>query len=210
LRTFKGMFVTFEGVDGSGKSTQIAVLRQSLENRGIEVVVIREPGGTLIGEKIRSILLDRANDGMTSGTELFLYEAARAQIVHDVILPALLAGKAVICDRFFDSTVAYQGYGRGLDLVSIHLLNDLAAEGLQPDLTYYLDLPVKAAIERMHVREGEQDRIEQEGFAFMERVRTGYLALAAEHKRIITLDAMAPVMELADHIERTFWEVCNT
>jgi len=210
VRTGKGLFVTFEGIDGSGKSTQVTSLRSSLEDKGIQVIVIREPGGTRIGEKIRSILLDKANTGMSSRTELMLYEAARSQIVDEVILPSLKEGKVVICDRFFDSTIAYQGYARGVDLESINLLNQFAAGGLQPDLTFLLDLPVKAALDRMHIRVGEKDRLELEGYEFMENVRSGYLAWAGKNKRIVTLDAMSPASVMAEYIDSKFWEVFNT
>jgi dTMP kinase len=206
----KGLFVTFEGIDGSGKSTQVSALRKSLEDKGTEVVVIREPGATLIGEKIRSILLDKDHSKMSSETELLLYEAARAQIVNEVIRPALQAGKVVICDRFYDSTVAYQGYARGLSLESIDFLNQLATGGLEPDLTFLLDLPAEDAWERMDVREGAQDRLELEGFRFMEKVRAGYLELAGKHARIIKVDALSPATVLAKYIDRKFWEVVNT
>lgn len=206
----KGLFVTFEGIDGSGKSTQVSALRKSLEDKGTEVIVIREPGATLIGEKIRSILLDKAHSKMSSETELLLYEAARAQIVYEVIRPALQAGKVVICDRFYDSTVAYQGYARGLSLESIDFLNQLATGGLEPDLTFLMDLPAKDAWERMDVREGAQDRLELEGFSFMEKVRAGYLELAGKHARIIKVDALSPATVLAKYIDRKFWEVVNT
>lgn len=206
----KGLFVTFEGIDGSGKSTQVSALRKSLEDKGTEVIVIREPGATLIGEKIRSILLDKAHSKMSSETELLLYEAARAQIVYEVIRPALQAGKVVICDRFYDSTVAYQGYARGLSLESIDFLNQLATGGLEPDLTFLMDLPAKDAWERMDVREEAQDRLELEGFSFMEKVRAGYLELAGKHARIIKVDALSPATVLAKYIDRKFWEVVNT
>ena len=206
----KGLFVTFEGIDGCGKTTQVTALKDSLEKKGTKVIVIREPGATLIGEKIRSILLDKANSGMSSETELLLYEAARAQIVNEVIRPALKAGKVVICDRFYDSSVAYQGYARGLPLESIDSLNRFAAGGLEPDLTFLLDLPAQAARDRMNIREGSEDRLEIEGLLFMEKVRAGYLELAGKHARIITLDAMSPATVLAEYIDRKFWEVVYT
>ena len=206
----KGLFVTFEGIDGCGKTTQVTALRKSLEEKGTKVIVIREPGATLIGEKIRSILLDKANCGMSSETEVLLYEAARAQIVNEVIRPALREGKVVICDRFYDSSVAYQGYARGLPLESIDSLNRFATGGLEPDLTYLLDLSAEAAWERMNIREGSHDRLEIEGLGFMEKVRAGYLELAGKHARIIILDAMSPATVLAEYIDHKFWEVFNT
>jgi len=207
VRMDKGLFVTFEGIDGCGKTTQVTALKNSLESKGTKVVVIREPGATLIGEKIRSILLDKANYGMSSETEVLLYEAARAQIVNEVIRPALHAGEVVICDRFYDSSVAYQGYARGLPLESIDSLNRFATGGLEPDLTFLLDLPAAAAWERMNGREGAHDRLEIEGLGFMEKVRAGYLELAGKHARIIKLDAMSPATVLAEYIDRNFWEV---
>jgi len=207
VRIDKGLFITFEGIDGCGKTTQVTALKNSLESKGTKVIVIREPGATLIGEKIRSILLDKANYGMSSETEVLLYEAARAQIVNEVIRPALRAGEVVICDRFYDSSVAYQGYARGLPLESIDFLNRFATGGLEPDLTFLLDLPAEAAWERMNDREGVHDRLEIEGLGFMEKVRAGYLELAGKHARIIKLDAMSPATVLAEYIDRNFWEV---
>jgi len=207
VRKGNGLFVTFEGIDGCGKTTQVTALKASLEAKGTKVIVIREPGATFIGEKIRSILLDNANCGMSSETEVLLYEAARAQIVSEVIRPALLEGKVVICDRFYDSSVAYQGYARGLPLESIDSLNQFATGGLEPDLTFLLDLPAQAAWERMNIREGSHDRLEIEGLGFMEKVRAGYLELAGKHARIIRLDAMSPATVLAEYIDRKFWEV---
>jgi len=210
VRMDKGLLVTFEGIDGCGKSTQVTALKDSLEEKGTKVIVIREPGATPIGEKIRSILLDKANFVMSSETEVLLYEAARAQIVNEVIRPALRAGNVVICDRFYDSSVAYQGYARGLPLESIDSLNRFATGGLEPDLTFLLDLPAQAAWERMNIREGSHDRLEIEGLGFMEKVRAGYLELAGKHARIIKLDAMSPATVLAEYIDRKFWEVVYT
>lgn len=207
MRIKRGLLITFEGIDGCGKTTQVTALKNSLESKGTKVIVIREPGATLIGEKIRSILLDKANDKMSSETEVLLYEAARAQIVNEVIRPALRAGEVVICDRFYDSSVAYQGFARGLPLESIDFLNRFATGGLEPDLTFLLDLPAEAAWERMNDREGAHDRLEIEGLGFMEKVRAGYLELAGKHARIIKLDAMSPTTVLAEYIDRNFWEV---
>jgi dTMP kinase len=202
----KGIFVTFEGIDGSGKSTQVDSFRSLLTGRGIDFLQVREPGGTAIGEKIRSILLDRDNYGMTSEAELLLYEAARSQNVKDVIRPALEVGKVVICDRFYDSSVAYQGYARGLDLESVEFLNRFATRGLEPDLTFLLDLPAHEAHNRMNVRQETMDRLEAEGLDFMEKVRAGYLEMARRHPRIVKLDAMSPPTVLAEYIDRKFWE----
>ena len=206
----KGIFVTFEGIDGSGKSTQVDSFRSTLTDRGIDFLQVREPGGTAIGEKIRSLILDRDNYGMTSEAELLLYEAARSQNVRDVIRPALEAGKVVICDRFYDSSVAYQGYARGLELEAVEFLNRFATRGLEPDLTFLLDLPAAEAHNRMNVRQETMDRLEIEGLGFMEKVRAGYLELAGRHPRIVKLDAMSPPTVLAEYIDRKFWEVVNT
>jgi dTMP kinase len=203
----KGLLVTFEGIDGCGKSTQVSALKDSLIEKGLQVIVIREPGATLIGEKIRSVLLDKDNFGMCSETEVLLYEAARAQIVNEVIRPALRDRKVVICDRFFDSSVAYQGYARGLPLEAIDFLNRFAAGGLEPDLTFLLDLPAEAALERMSTREDPHDRLEIEGLEFMKKVRAGYLSMSDRNARMVKMDAMSPATVLAEYIDRKFWEV---
>ena len=142
----KGIFITFEGIDGCGKSTQTALCREWLESLGKTVLLVREPGGTKIGEKIRSLLLDKDNGAMAPMTELFLFEAARAQIVEETIKPALEEGKVVICDRFFDSSVAYQGCARGLGADMVSRLNMYATGGLAPDITFFLDISVEEAI----------------------------------------------------------------
>lgn len=185
----KGLFITFEGVEGCGKSTQIERLRGYLsDERGLAVVVTREPGGTVVAEAIRRVLLDPAHAGMASITELLLYEAARAQHFRECIAPALAAGEVVLCDRFTDSTVAYQGAGRGLDAAMIAQLNSIAAEGVSPDCTFLLDVPVAVGMERVRGR-GATDRIERESLDFHEKVRQGYLALAEDApERIMILD----------------------
>ncbi len=188
-----GCLITFEGIDGTGKSTQIAHLAASLREAGLEVLVLREPGGTAIGEAIRKILLDCENKGMSIQTELLLFEAARAQLVREVIQPALAAGTWVICDRFYDSTTVYQGYGRGLDLDMIESLNSIAVDGCQPDATLLLDLSVEAAISRLSGRTEKADRLDGEGVAFMNSIREGYLRLAARSNgRITVVDASLP------------------
>jgi len=204
-----GLFITFEGVDGSGKTTQIRKLRDSLETQGIAVDLIREPGGTAIGEQIRNLLLDKSNGEMSSETELLLYEAARSQIVRERILPSLKAGRVVICDRFFDSTTAYQGYGRGLDLGDIERLNRWATGGLEPDLTFFLDLPVKDAMRRMEGRLIDSDRLEEEGYEFLSRVRDGYLEILARNSRMVLLDATTPIDSIYKQIQSKVWEVIN-
>lgn len=196
-------FVVFEGVDGSGKSTQVALAAEALRAQAREVLVTREPGGTRLGEAVRSLLLDVKHTGMAGETEALLYAAARAQCVREVIAPALARGMVVLCDRFTDSTLAYQGYGRGLDLAFLRRINDLATGGLYPALTIVLDLPVNEA--RRRRRAGQRDRLEREADSFYERVRAGYLALAEETpENYLVLEADAPAAVLAARIlERT-------
>lgn len=192
----RGVFITIEGIDGSGKTTHVNRLNTVLEERGFSIIQLREPGGTDIGESIRQILLSRKNDGMTSETELLLFEAARAQLVRDVIEPALAAGKIVLSDRFMDSTVAYQGYGRGMDLELIDRLNAFAVGSCRPDLTVLLDVEPLEAANRVHKR-SQSDRMDDAGLAFMERTRAGYLAIAArEPQRVRVLSALPPKEEL--------------
>jgi len=171
----KGKFITFEGSEGCGKSTQSKLACEYLKSKGYDVLFIREPGGTKISEKIRIVLLDKKNDKMSQMCEMLLYMAARAQIIDEVIKPALERGKVVICDRFLDSTVAYQGYGLGM---SVHLINSLGhfvTQGIHPDLTLLLDVPVKKGLKH---RAGSSDRIEQRSLAYHNRVRRGYFKLA--------------------------------
>ena len=208
MKSKRGVFISFEGIDGSGKSTQILRLKSLLEGKGFSVIFVREPGGTLVSERIRPILLDKGSAGMKPEAELLLFEAARAQIVREVIEPALFRGEIVICDRFFDSTVAYQGYARGIDLDTIHKLNDFATGGLEPDITFLLDLPVEDAVKRQGKR-GEKDRMELEGVAFMQKVRDGFLTHASSKDRMVVLDARNEEMVLAQTIENKFWEVVD-
>ncbi|MBP5775022.1 MAG: dTMP kinase, partial [Clostridiales bacterium] len=185
----KGLFITFEGIDGCGKSTQTALCREWLESMGREVLMVREPGGTKIGEKIRELLLDKKNSSMAPMTELFLFEAARAQIVEETIKPAIASGKVVICYRFFDSSFAYQGCARGLGPEMVTRLNMDATGGLAPDITFFLDISVVEALKRRNTRGEEKDRIESAGDAFQEKVRDGFVRAAREDKRIVTIDA---------------------
>lgn len=200
-----GLFITFEGGEGSGKTTQLKALLTHLRSTGRDAVETRDPGGTPIGKQIRALLLDRENTRMAPATELLLYEASRAQLVHEVIRPALTTGRIVLCDRFTDSTVAYQGYGRGLDLDLIARLNALATDGLRPDLTFLLDLDpavgLLRATQRVAGRQEPQDRIEEEVLAFHQRVRFGYRAMAAaEPDRVIVLDASLGMAEIEGRI----------
>ncbi|MFP4070646.1 MAG: dTMP kinase [Desulfovibrionales bacterium] len=179
------MFITFEGIEGCGKSTQCTLLKEILENQGRKVLLTREPGGSRLGQVLRTILLDIANQDLTGEAELFLYLADRSQHVSQVIRPALDAGTVVISDRYADSTVVYQGYGRGLDPKLLHTFNDVAVSGLWPDLTLLLDLPVEQGLKRALTRnfqEGQTEsegRFEAESMSFHGRVREGYLTWAA-------------------------------
>lgn len=194
-----GTFLTFEGGEGSGKSTQMRLLARHLESLGHTVRSLREPGGTAAGEAIRGILLDPAYAGMDAHTELMLYEAARAQLVAEVIEPALQAGEVVICDRFYDSTTAYQGHGRGLSLDEIARLNRIATRGLVPDRTILLDVEVSAGIER--ATRFATDRLEGEGAAFHQRVREGFLSIAAaEPDRVRRVDASRTIEEVTEQV----------
>ena len=184
----KGLFITFEGIDGCGKSTQFQMLKDHLTSLGKDFIVVREPGGTVIGEKIREILLNKKNDSMRPLTELLLFESARAQITEEVIKPALENGTSVLCDRFFDSTYAYQGYARKLGADKVLMLNELATGGLEPDITFLIDIPVSVALERRGIRGEADDRMEALGTAFQEDVRKGYLEAAEKFPRIKVID----------------------
>ncbi len=189
-QTQRGSFITFEGIDGSGKTTQLSGIAEYLENQGKEVLKLREPGGTSIGEQIRTILLSRGNMAMSVETELMLFAAARAQLVREVIEPALAEGKWVLCDRFMDSTTVYQGYGRQIDLQMIGQLNSIAVGRCKPDLTLLFDLSVEAAGARLAARSEKSDRLDLESKSFAERIRKGYLELAsAEPSRFKVIDA---------------------
>ncbi len=199
-RESRGTFITFEGVDGAGKSTQVALLVERLRAEGREVVQLREPGGTAISEKIRAILLDPANDEMSPECELLLFEASRAQLVREVIEPAVARGAIVVCDRFYDSTHAYQAGGRGFDDTLVRRANELGSCGLVPALTIVLDMDPEDAYERAGQR-GEHDRMEAEGLAFQQRVRADYLALAeAEPERVRLVGAAGEPAEVAARI----------
>ena len=199
------LFITFEGIEGCGKTTQIKRLADRLEGYGLPLVTTLEPGGTDIGRRIRRILLDAKSKDLTPLTELILYIADRTQHVEEVIKPALEAGKWVLCDRFFDATMAYQGSARGQDEALIGFLNEMATQGLVPDLTFLLDCPVEVGLQRARKRDSQgtqkgQDRFEREAVAFHLKVRDAYLALAETHsKRFAVIDASVDrdVMEKA-------------
>ena len=189
-------FITLEGVDGAGKSTQARLLARALDLAGYQVVTLREPGGTAISEKIRALLLDPANMAMGDTCELLLYEAARAQLVHEVIAPALAAGKVVLCDRFYDSTTCYQAFADGLDRQMVRDANNLAVAGTHPALTLVYHITPEQAALRMAAR-GAADRMEAKGMAFQERVYQGFCAIAAEEpNRVKLIDATASVEDV--------------
>jgi dTMP kinase len=177
-----GRFITFEGVEGSGKTSQLSRSAERLRDLGWPVIETREPGGTSVAEQIRDVMLNRGNEQLTPLTEAFLVMAARAQHVEEVIRPALAAGIVVLCDRFADSTLAYQGYGRGLDISSLRRLNRLATAGLEPDMTIVFDVPVTVGLQRRRAHR-EVNRLDMESVAFHERVRQGFLQLARRESR---------------------------
>ena len=198
----RGRFITFEGGEGCGKSTQVVRLAAALEERGLKVLLTREPGGTRLSELIRTLLKDEAEDPPVDRAELLLFLTARAQLVRNVIAPALEAGTWVVSDRFSDSTVAYQGYGRGLPVDFVRQANDFACEGLRPDLTFLLDLDPETAERRMRGREAatntSADRIERAGSGFHARLRKGFLELAAaDAPRFSVVDASKSPDEVA-------------
>ena len=196
----RGTFITLEGVDGSGKSTQASLLVERLREQRREVVALREPGGTPISEKIRALLLDPENAEMADECELLLYEASRAQLVREVIEPALLRGAIVVCDRFYDSTHAYQHGGRGLSDALVSRANELGCCGLSPDVTLVLNIDPAAALARATAQGA--DRLEAEGLAFQQRVRKDYLALAkADPARVRVIDAAGDPELVAGRID---------
>lgn len=195
----RGVFITLEGADGCGKSTQAGLLAAAIEATGRETVRLREPGGTKISEKVRAILLDPANAEMVPECELLLYEASRAQLTREVIAPALERGAMVLCDRYYDSTYAYQAGGRELDEGLVRRANELGSCGLAPDRTLVLDLPASVGYARATA--GGADRMEAEGLAFQERVRAAYLRLAEEEPgRVRVVDASGERDEVASRI----------
>tara|TARA_Y100000588_G_scaffold288567_2_gene306978 strand:- start:883 stop:1527 length:645 start_codon:yes stop_codon:yes gene_type:complete len=198
------LFIVFEGIDGSGTTTQVNWLKDNIETINCaEVVVTREPGGTPLAESIRQLVLDPEAAEMHFKTELLLYAASRAQHVHELILPELQAGRPVLCDRYIASTLAYQGYGRGLDLSMIKKINEMVVGDCLPDLTIYLDLPVSVASQRRQHREEPEDRLERAGDELQARVAQGYRELAAEqHTSSLLLDGTMSEENLAKEIHR--------
>ncbi|MFS9374516.1 dTMP kinase [Streptococcus pseudopneumoniae] len=191
----KGFLVSLEGPEGAGKTSVLEALIPILEDRGIEVLSTREPGGVLIGEKIREVILDPSHTEMDPKTELLLYIASRRQHLVEKVLPALAAGKLVIMDRFIDSSVAYQGFGRGLDKEAIDWLNEFATDGLKPDLTLYFDIEVEEGLARIAANsDREINRLDMEGLDLHRKVRQGYLSLLEkEADRIVKIDASLPL-----------------
>ena len=205
-----GRFIVFEGIEGGGKSTQIEKTQQWLLEGGlgksVAVVRTREPGGTELGKKLRSMLLNDHDLNLDDRSELLLYAADRAQHVKQVLKPQLAQGKVILCDRFIDSTTAYQGYGRGLDLDLITQLNKIASCGLESDLTLWLDVEVETGLERVKQR-GKRDRVEQADLSFHHRVRSGYAKLAAQFpERIIRIDANGTPEQVQQHIQTVVWK----
>ncbi len=199
------MFITFEGIEGCGKSTQAEILSNELIKREIPVLKTSEPGGTKVGKDIRKILLDPENSALKPLAELFLYQADRAQHIQEVIRPALDRNIWVLCDRFCDSTVAYQGYGRGLDIELIKKLNHLSTGGLQPDITFLLDLPVEVGLQRARQRNDKfskqgEARFENEEIKFHEAVRLGFLKMAAQEERFVIFDGLEEKETIAKSI----------
>ncbi len=196
-------FISFEGIDFSGKSTQIALLKDYIEQNGVPVYVLREPGGTEISEAIRTILLDHRHGKMTARSEFLLFSAARAQLVEEKIRPLLQDGSFVIADRFVDSSTAYQGAGRGLEQAMVGNVNRFATGGLMPSVTFYMRLSVDAAAKRRRALNKEGDRMETAGQAFFKRVIDGYDALARqEPQRIEIIDAMQSIEKIQQSIQK--------
>ncbi len=203
----RGVFITVEGCEGTGKSTQVQRLAEELSAAGLVVTIVREPGGTRVGERVREVLLDREHVDLDPRAELLLYEASRAQLVREVLLPTLAGGGVVVCDRFSDSTTAYQGYGRGLPLEEVVHLNRFATAGLVPDLTVLLDFDPAEGLARAVSASGA-DRLESEDIGFHERVREGFLHIAAaEPERVRVVDAVGTPDEVEARIARLVREI---
>lgn len=207
-----GIFITFEGPDGAGKTTQLQKLAQELQKLGHDVLVTREPGGTAISDKIRGIILDPINEEMVDQAEVLLYAASRAQHVHEKIIPALKAGRMVLCDRFIDASVAYQSYGLGVDIDTVKSISKFASSGLQATRTYIMDVPVEVSLDRLNQRAGgggtdqQLDRIEQKNVDYHTRVRAGFHQIAKDHPdRVRVIDANRAV----DQIAKDIWLDCE-
>ena len=204
----KGFLVSLEGPEGAGKTSVLEALIPILEDRGVEVLTTREPGGVLIGEKIREVILDPSHTEMDPKTELLLYIASRRQHLVEKVLPALAAGKLVIMDRFIDSSVAYQGFGRGLDIDAINWLNEFATDGLKPDLTLYFDIEVEEGLARIAANsDREVNRLDMEGLDLHQKVRQGYLSLLEkEADRIVKIDASLPLDQVIANTQQLLFD----
>ncbi|MBM7614737.1 dTMP kinase [Alkaliphilus hydrothermalis] len=197
----KGLFISIEGMDGAGKTTQVDLMKTFLEKKGYQVLVTREPGGTVIGEKIRKVTLDPAHQEMSYITEALLYSASRAQLVNQVIKPALERGEIVICDRFVDSSLVYQGKARGLGYKAVKEINDFATQGLEPCLTIMFNIAPEVSLKRINAR-GKEDRLEQEKLAFHQQVHAAYQDLVKLYpQRIKEIDAGRPIEVIQQEIE---------
>lgn len=208
----RGKFITFEGPEGGGKSTHVRALAEQLRAEGRTVLMTREPGGTRLAELIRGLVRDEVDDPPVTRSEVLLFLAARAQVVSQVIKPALARGEWVLCDRFSDSTFAYQGYGRGIDVKLLRQLNEFATEGLTPDMTILLDVPLEVSRARLAERQAATataaDRIEQAGEMFHRRLRDGFLELAkAEPDRFVVIDSSGPREEVAGKVRRAVFSL---
>jgi len=200
------MFITLEGPDGSGKSSQVPVLAEAIRQAGYDLVVTREPGGTEIGDQVRQIIMDLKNTGMFPHTEILLFQASRAQLVREVIRPNLEAGKVVLCDRYADATLAYQGYGHETDLLELRRVVEYATGGLKPDLTLYLDINVEKGLRRKG-KGDEWNRLDAYEVEFHERARAGYLELIAqEPDRWVVIDAGQSVKQVQEDLKRVVLE----
>jgi len=198
-----GSLITFEGIDGCGKSVQVQQLIQRLKSKSIEYILLREPGGTIIAEKIREVLLTKTEETMTPVAEFLLFSAARAQLTRQTIIPALENGKIVILDRFFDSSTAYQGYGRGIELDFIQKVNRMATSETAPDLTFLLDIDLDEMKKRRELSGKILDRMEDQDYEFFRRVREGYLELAhSNSERFRVIDGKKPIDEISQEIWR--------
>lgn len=195
----KGRFITFEGCEGSGKSTQVRLLAEKLEKAGVDFIVTREPGGSAVAEQIRKIILDGRNSAMCDECEALLYAAARIQHLKEIVAPALAQGKLVVCDRYVDSSLAYQGYARGLGGEYVAAINSVALDEYSPDLTLFLNISPEAAFRRKHGAD-KNDRIEKLGLDFHMKVYEGYLALADKYPRICPVECGGTKYETADRI----------
>lgn len=205
----KGIFITIEGTDGSGKTTQIKLIEEYLKQKEFDVIITREPGGTKVSEKIRDLILNPENTDITSITEMMLYASARAQLVGQLIKPALKEDKAVICDRFVDSSFAYQGFGRGVDLKTIADVNRAAVDGIDPDITFFMDIDPEVAIKR-RIESTGADRIEREKLDFHKKVYQGYKKLSILYpERIKTIDAANTVEEIFNEIKEYLDELLD-